>query len=33
LGVRFDEGSVLIGRESGAALRGCSLSAEELLVR
>ncbi len=33
LGVRFDEGLVLIGRESGAALRGCSLSAEELLVR
>jgi len=33
LGVQFDEGLVLIGRESGAALRGCSLSAEELLVR
>jgi hypothetical protein len=33
LGVRFDEGLVLIGRESGAALRGCSLSAEELTVR
>jgi hypothetical protein len=33
LGVRFDEGLVLIGREAGAALRGCSLSAEDLLVR
>lgn len=33
LGVQFDEGLVLIGRESGAALRGCSLSAEDLLVR
>jgi hypothetical protein len=32
LGVQFDEGLVLIGRESGAALRGCSLSAEDLLV-
>jgi hypothetical protein len=33
LGVQFDEGLVLIGRESGAALRGCSLAAEDLLVR
>ena len=33
LGVEFDEGLVLIGRESGATLRGCSLSAEELVVR
>jgi Acyl-protein synthetase, LuxE len=33
LGVQFDEGLVLIGRESGAALRGCSLAAEELVVR
>ncbi len=33
LGVRFDDGLVLIGRESGAALRGCSLAAEELVVR
>ena len=33
LGVRFNDGSgglVLIGRESGAALRGCSLDAETL---
>lgn len=33
LGVQSDEGLVLIGRESGAALRGCSLAAEDLLVR
>ena len=33
LGVQFEDGLVLIGRESGAALRGCSLSAEELVVR
>ncbi len=33
LGVEFEEGLVLIGRESGAALRGCSLAAEDLLVR
>jgi len=33
LGAQFDDGLVLIGRESGAALRGCSLSAEELVVR
>jgi hypothetical protein len=33
LGVQFDDGLVLIGRESGATLRGCSLSAEELVVR
>ncbi len=30
LGVRFDDALVLIGRESGAALRGCSLDAETL---
>ena len=30
LGVRFGDGLVLIGRESGAALRGCSLDAETL---
>ncbi len=33
LGVQFDDGLVLIGRESGAPLRGCSLAAEELVVR
>ena len=33
LGVQFEEGLVLIGRETGATLRGCSLSAEELIVR
>ncbi len=33
LGVQFDEGLVLIGREHGAALRGCSLSAEDLAIR
>jgi hypothetical protein len=33
LGVLFNEGLVLIGRESGAALRGCSLAAEDLIVR
>ena len=33
LGVQFDDGLVLIGRESGAALRGCSLDAEDLLRR
>lgn len=33
LGVQFDDGLVLIGRESGATLRGCSLAAEELVVR
>ncbi|HEY5350010.1 MAG TPA: hypothetical protein VIJ64_09760 [Candidatus Lustribacter sp.] len=33
LGVQFDEGLVLIGREHGAALRGCSLAAEDLVVR
>lgn len=32
LGVRFDEGVVLIGRERGAALRGCSLDAETLAL-
>jgi hypothetical protein len=30
LGVRFGDALVLIGRESGAALRGCSLDAETL---
>jgi hypothetical protein len=30
LGVQFDDGLVLIGRENGAALRGCSLDAETL---
>ncbi|HTU70528.1 MAG TPA: hypothetical protein VMF11_09440 [Candidatus Baltobacteraceae bacterium] len=33
LGVRFDDSLVLIGREHGAALRGCSLAAEDLIVR
>ena len=33
LGVQFDDGLVLIGREQGAALRGCSLDAEDLLTR
>ncbi len=33
LGVQFDDGLVLIGREQGASLRGCSLDAEELLRR
>jgi hypothetical protein len=33
LGVQFDEGLVLIGREEGAALRGCSLDAEDLIAR
>lgn len=33
LGVRFTDGLVVIGRESGAALRGCSLDAESLLPR
>ncbi len=32
LGVQFDEGLVLIGREQGATLRGCSLAAEDLMV-
>ncbi len=31
LGVAHDGGFILIGREHGAALRGCSLDAEELL--
>ncbi len=30
LGAAVDEGIVLLGRESGAALRGCSLDAEDL---
>ncbi len=33
VGVRFPDGLVLIGREAGAALRGCSLDAETLLAR
>jgi hypothetical protein len=33
LGVQYDEGLVLIGREAGAALRGCSLAAEDLVIR
>jgi len=33
LGARFDDGLVVIGREAGAALRGCSLDAEELRPR
>lgn len=33
LGVQFDDGLVLIGREAGAALRGCSLDAEDLQPR
>jgi hypothetical protein len=30
LGVRFDDGLVIVGRETGTALRGCSLDAETL---
>jgi hypothetical protein len=33
LGVQFAEGLILIGREQGAELRGCSLTAEDLVVR
>ncbi len=33
LGVQFDRGLVLIGREAGAELRGCSLDAEDLIRR
>jgi acyl-CoA synthetase (AMP-forming)/AMP-acid ligase II len=33
LGVAFDDGLVLIGRDAGAALRGCSLDAESLQPR
>jgi hypothetical protein len=33
LGVRFEDGLVVIGREAGASLRGCSLDAETLLPR
>jgi hypothetical protein len=33
LGAQFDDGLVVIGRETGAALRGCSLDAEELRRR
>jgi len=33
LGVAFDDGLVLIGREAGSSLRGCSLDAETLRPR
>lgn len=33
IGVQFDEGLVVMGRETGAPLRGCSLSAEDLVRR
>ena len=33
LGVQFDEGFVLMGRDSGAPLRGCSLNAEDLVLQ
>ncbi len=33
LGIRFSDGLVVIGREAGASLRGCSLDAETLLPR
>lgn len=33
LGVQFPDGLVLIGREAGATLRGCSLDAETLLPK
>jgi hypothetical protein len=33
LGAQFDEGMILIGRERGAELRGCSLAAEDLVVQ
>ncbi len=33
LGVQFERGLVLIGREAGAQLRGCSLDAEDLTAR
>ena len=33
LGARVDDGIVLLGREQGAALRGCSLDAESLRPR
>ncbi|MEO6913718.1 MAG: hypothetical protein ABI182_06855 [Candidatus Baltobacteraceae bacterium] len=33
LGYETDDGFVLLGREEGAALRGCSLDAEELVAR
>ena len=33
LGVQFEDGLVLMGREAGASLRGCSLSAEDLVAR
>jgi hypothetical protein len=33
LGAQFDDGLILIGRERGAELRGCSLTVEDLVVR
>jgi hypothetical protein len=33
LGVQFDDGLVVMGREGGATLRGCSLSAEDLVLQ
>lgn len=33
LAVEFDDGFVLMGRETGAQLRGCSLAAEDLVSR
>lgn len=33
LGVRFEDGLVIVGREAGASLRGCSLDAETLRPR
>jgi hypothetical protein len=33
MGVRFGDGFVLLGREAGASLRGCSLDAESLAAR
>ena len=33
IGVEFDDGLVVMGREGGATLRGCSLSAEDLVLQ
>jgi len=33
LGVQFDDGLVVMGRETGAPLRGCSLNAEDLVLQ
>ncbi|HVA28931.1 MAG TPA: hypothetical protein VNF68_12180, partial [Candidatus Baltobacteraceae bacterium] len=33
LGVQFNDGLVVMGREGGAPLRGCSLSAEDLVLQ